>query len=142
MYFFLSLQSWNSITGKGCFYLDLDEATPSSQEEDGVIRCHHYRLKLPSPTNVWIEVGVVKPGIPATDVLLFVFHTDENEDPTDLITYTQHKVGEVVKDYSNNNNVVVSNHLCPINVIVDRATYLCTPIDCRMTVSLFSKSLC
>ena len=94
---FLSpLQSWNSISGKGCFYLDLDDSPPAGSEEDeGVIRCHHYRLKLPSPTNVWIEVGVAKPGNPATDTLLFVFRTDDSEEPTDLITYTQHRVGEV-----------------------------------------------
>lgn len=45
-------------------------------------------------------MGVAKPGIPATDILLFVFHTDENEDPTDLITFTQHKVGEVMNQFS------------------------------------------
>ena len=59
-------------------------------------------------------MGVVKPGISATDVLLFVFHTDENEDPTDLITYTQHKVGEVMRDYSSiDDKLVVYDHLCP-----------------------------
>lgn len=90
------MQSWNSITGKGCFYLDLDESPPpNSQDEDGVVHCHHYRLRLPSPTNVWIEVGVTKPGNPATDTLLFVFHTDETEEPTEMIAYTQHRIGEV-----------------------------------------------
>ena len=65
------------------------------QEEGVVTRCHQYRLSLPSPTNVWIEIGVAKPGIQATDVLLFVFHTDKDDEPTELVTYTQHKVGEV-----------------------------------------------
>ena len=88
----VSFQSWNSITGKGCFYLDQDDET---DEEEGMVRCHHYRLKVPSPTNVWIEMGVAKPGIQATDVLLFVFRTNENEEPEELVTYTQHKVEQV-----------------------------------------------
>ena len=40
-------------------------------------------------------MGVALPGRQATDVLLFVFHTDEDDEPTELVTYTQHKVGEV-----------------------------------------------
>ena len=59
------------------------------------MHCHQYRLSLPSPTNVWIEMGVAEPGLQATDVLLFVFHTDKDDEPTELVTYTQHKVGEV-----------------------------------------------
>ena len=92
----LSLQAWNNITGKGCFYLEVEEGEGSSPQEVGaVIHCHQYRLSLPSPTNVWIEMGVARPGIQATDVLLFVFHTDKDDEPTELVTYTQHKVGEV-----------------------------------------------
>ncbi len=63
--------------------------------DEGTIKCHQYRLNLTAPTHVWIEVGVVSPGCPATDVLLFVFHCDENEEPTQLITYTQHRMGQV-----------------------------------------------
>ena len=40
-------------------------------------------------------MGVGEPGVQATDVLLFVFHTDKDDEPTKLVTYTQHKVGEV-----------------------------------------------
>lgn len=90
------LQVWNNITGKGCFYLDID-GEDQSGKEGGVIRCHQYRLTLPSPTNVWIEMGVAVPGCQATDVLLFVFHTDKDDEPTELVTYTQHKVGEVIE---------------------------------------------
>lgn len=35
------------------------------------------------------------PGIKDTDVLLFVFRTNENEEATDTITYTEHKVDDV-----------------------------------------------
>lgn len=74
----------------------MDEEPPPNQgDEEGVVRCHHYHLKLPSPTNVWIEVGAAKHGNQAMDTLLFVFHTDETEKPTDLIAYTEHRVGEV-----------------------------------------------
>ncbi len=81
----------------------MEEGEGSSPQEVGmVIRCHQYRLSLPSPTNVWIEMGVARPGIQATDVLLFVFHTDQDDEPTELVTYTQHKVGEVSlkRDYN------------------------------------------
>ena len=83
-------QLWNSITGKGCIYLDVEEG-----EEAGTVSCHHYRLNLPSATHIWIEVGVAHPDCLATDILLFVFHTDENEEPTNLITYTQHRNDQV-----------------------------------------------
>ena len=63
--------------------------------EVGVVKCHHYRLVLPTATNVWIEVGVASPGNQATDVLLFVFRTDSSDEPTDFIAYTQHRVNEV-----------------------------------------------
>ncbi len=63
--------------------------------DDSTIKCHQYRLNLTAPTHVWIEVGMASPGRPATDVLLFVFHCDENEEPTNLITYTQHRVDQV-----------------------------------------------
>ena len=95
------MQAWNNITGKGCFYLEVDgEGAGQSTEEGGVIRCHQYRLSLPSPTNVWIEMGVAEPGLQATDVLLFVFHTDKDDEPTELVTYTQHKVGQVSAFFS------------------------------------------
>ena len=74
--------------------MDTDDEAPEVEDET-IIKCHHYRLKLPAATNVWIEVGVDSPGIRETDVLLFVFRTDENEDATDIITYTQHKVNDV-----------------------------------------------
>ena len=64
-------------------------------QEEAITTCHQYRLNLPSPTHIWIEVGVENPGCLATDVLLFVFHTDEAEEPTTLITYTQHKINKV-----------------------------------------------
>ena len=77
----------------------MEEGEGTSPQEVGVvIRCHQYRLSLPSPTNVWIEMGVARPGIQATDVLLFVFHTDKDDEPTELVTYTQHKVGEVRRE--------------------------------------------
>lgn len=85
------LQSWNSISGKGCLYLE-----PSDEScEDHMLKCHHYHLKLPAPTNVWVQVGVAAPGIPQTDVLLFVFRMDSDEKITEVITYTQHKVDNV-----------------------------------------------
>ena len=85
------LQTWNSIFGKGCLYLD------ASDEGRGhpLIRAHHYHLTLPSPTHVWVEVGVAPPGNPATDIQVFVFQTDGDEKLTDLVTYTQHKMDQV-----------------------------------------------
>ncbi len=75
----------------------MDEVPPPPNlgDEEGIVRCHHYHLKLLSPTNVWIEMSVAKHGNPNIDTLLFVFHTDDTEKPTDLIAYTQHKVEEV-----------------------------------------------
>lgn len=40
-------------------------------------------------------MSVVTPGVQEIDVLLFVFRTDKNEEITDIITYTQHKVDDV-----------------------------------------------
>ena len=60
------------------------------------MKAHHYHLTLPSPTHVWIEVGVAPPGIPATDILMFVFNTDEDEKLTSLVSYTQHRLDQVI----------------------------------------------
>lgn len=40
-------------------------------------------------------MGVASPGIPEADALLLIFRTNEEEEITDLITYTQHKMDNV-----------------------------------------------
>lgn len=40
-------------------------------------------------------MGVAEPGIQETLLLLFVFKTNEDEEVTDLITYTQHEIDNV-----------------------------------------------
>ena len=85
-----SLQSWNHITGKGCFYYEFGET-----EEESEVKSHRYHLVVPAPTNVWVEMGVANPGIEEADVLLLIFQTNEEEQATNIITYTQHKVGNV-----------------------------------------------
>jgi metal-responsive CopG/Arc/MetJ family transcriptional regulator len=40
-------------------------------------------------------MGVAHPGVQEADVLLLVFQTNEEEEVTDFITYTQHKVENV-----------------------------------------------
>ena len=89
-----SLQAWNSIAGKGCFYLDFSDDSVK-EEAQSIIKSQRYHLKLPAPTNVWVEMGVARPGPQEADVLLFAFRTNEDEEATDLITYTQHKVDDV-----------------------------------------------
>ena len=71
-----------------------------AEETQSIIKSQRYHLKLPAPTNVWVEVGVARPGLPGTDVLLFVFRTNENEEITDIITYTQHKINDVSEIYT------------------------------------------
>lgn len=68
---------------------------PDGEEEECKIKSHRYHLVLPAPTNVWVEMGVASPGIEEADVLLLIFRTNEEEEVTDIITYTQHKVGDV-----------------------------------------------
>lgn len=69
---------------------------PSSNEHEGrLLKCHQYHLTLPAPTNLWVEVGVANPGIPETDVLLFICRVNDKEELTDVITYMQHKVDTV-----------------------------------------------
>ena len=116
-------QTWNSITGKGCCYLDTEG------QEEGVMKCHHYRLNLPAPTQVWIEVGVASPGIPATDILLFVFHTDDDEKPTQLITCTQHKIEQVIVAIVYVCLMRVHNCVClkPFVLLSNRPTSSCMP---------------
>ncbi len=89
--FHFLLQSWNSITGKGCFYLELD----TEEEEENETRSHRYHLTLPAATNVWVEMGVASPGLQAADVLMLVFQMNAQEEVTEIITYTQHKVEDV-----------------------------------------------
>ena len=65
-----------------------------------MLKCHHYHLKLPAPTNVWVEVGVASSGVQAMDVLLFFFRMDADEHVKEVITYTQHKVNNVCRSDS------------------------------------------
>ena len=46
---FLHSQQWNSISGKGCFFLDVPDRS------DPVISCHHFALTLPERSSVWME---------------------------------------------------------------------------------------
>ncbi len=59
------------------------------------IKSHHYQLRLSQPTNMWIEMSVAEPGIADVDVLLFICRINEKEEVTDVITYTQHMIGQV-----------------------------------------------
>ena len=59
------------------------------------MKSHRYHLVLPAPTNVWVEIGVASPGVEQADVLLLIFRTNEEEEITDIVTYTQHIVGDV-----------------------------------------------
>ena len=92
----ICFQDWYSISGKGCFYFDLEQEYPSSCGHEGrLIKCHHYYLTLPVSTSVWVEAEVASPGVQVTDVLLFVCQVNDQEEATDVITYTQHKIGTV-----------------------------------------------
>lgn len=96
----------------------MDADADSSEETEGMIKCHHYHLKLPAPSNVWVEVGVASPGIEETDVLLFVFRTNKDEDVTEFITYTQHKVENV--------NVHMYIHMYICTYVVKGIVIYCT----------------
>ena len=57
---FLHSQQWNSISGKGCFFLDVPDRS------DSLISYHHYALTLPERSSVWME------SLPGTCVCVYV----------------------------------------------------------------------
>ena len=65
------------------------------EQEEIKTKSHRYHLTLPTPTNVWVEMGVAIPGAREADALLLVFRMNEEEEVTENITYTQHKVDDV-----------------------------------------------
>ena len=50
-------QSWHAISARGCFYLSEEKG------EDPVIKCHNYKLNLPSATTVWMEISRTAEGV-------------------------------------------------------------------------------
>jgi Ca2+-binding EF-hand superfamily protein len=78
-----NLEKWHVMAGKGCFYID---------DSDGGINSHQYILKLPSKTQVWIEMKATPPGNPHIDMSLYIYHMDEKERPNGLVTFIQHKL--------------------------------------------------
>ena len=56
------IQSWYTISGKGCFYIKKIKDSHISDEQDYNIVCQQYGLSLPQATCVFIEIQVVEPG--------------------------------------------------------------------------------
>ena len=120
-------QDWNSIQGKGCFYL----LPSSSDDDDGslLIQSHQYALTLSSPSHIWVEMSPSPPGTgleqslslpflsplslcsgdPLTDTGLYIFHMNKQEEPTELITFTQHFINGSVRGVVEN---LLSTYSC------------------------------
>ncbi|XP_065906112.1 EF-hand calcium-binding domain-containing protein 7-like isoform X2 [Dysidea avara] len=88
-----NLESWYTISGKGCFYIKRLEGSHISDELSYHIVSQQYGLHLPQPSCVFVEIQVVPPGDELFDVALFLFKSDStNETATDFITFTEHQI--------------------------------------------------
>lgn len=56
------LQSWYTISGKGCFYIKKMEGSHISDELTYCLVSQQYGLHLPQPSCVYVEIQVVPPG--------------------------------------------------------------------------------
>ena len=57
------IQSWYTISGKGCFYIRKIKGSHISDEQDYNIVSQQYGLSLPQSSCVFIEIQVVEPGM-------------------------------------------------------------------------------